>query len=127
MQCESVSEFHGRRCAREAGHYDSHAAADQNLGVWEDATTKPTPVGKVVVTYTEYWSGNHRPYRNVLHNSETDADLGQVQPHVIQEAIAAAEVRDGDEIEITVRKTGRRPFGDRRMVRGAPHTYEREP
>lgn len=72
---------------------------------------------------TDFWSGNHRPYRNILRNlDDSDADSDAMNA-----AIAASGAVDGDEIEIIVRKTGRRPFGDRRVRLVAPHTYRREP
>jgi len=35
-------------------------------------------------------------------------------------------LQDGDEIEITIRKTGNRPFGDRKFRYQSPHTYAPE-
>lgn len=39
---------------------------------------------------------------------------------IVTEALEKAEVADGDEFEVIVRKTGRRPFGDSLMV----HLYK---
>jgi len=78
------------------------------------------------IVLTEYWSGNHRPYCNMLRDGDTDEDLGQVRPDVLQKLIAESGAADGDEIEITIRPTGRRPFGDRKVRLVAPHDYERE-
>jgi hypothetical protein len=75
---------------------------------------------------TEYWSGTHRPYTNMLHDGDTDEDLGQLQPDVLRELVEESGAVDGDEIEITIRRTGRRPFGDRKIRLVKPHTYERE-
>ena len=75
---------------------------------------------------TDYWHGKDRPYRSMLRDGETDADLGYVGPEVLWELVAESGAVDGDEIEIVVRRTGRRPFGDRRVRLVAAHTYERE-
>lgn len=102
---------------------------------------------------TEYWSGDHRPYVSMLRDGETDADLGYIGPEVLRELVTESGAVDGDEVdrhgnpgrvpkpsralapagearlrqrEIVVRRTGRRPFGDRRVRLVAPHTYERE-
>lgn len=66
-----------------------------------------------------------RPYRNMLHD-EHDNYLSQASREPLESLLLAVAAKDGDEVEITVRKTGRRPFGDRRIVLTAPHTYERE-
>lgn len=78
------------------------------------------------IVLTVYWSGEHVSYRNKLHDGVTDEDLGQVQPRVLQELLEESGAVDGDEIEIVVRKTGQRPFGDRKVRLIRPHTYERE-
>ena len=76
---------------------------------------------------SDYYSGDHRPYRNMLRD-ENDADLGQAPwDGPLAQAIRESGAVDGDEIEIVVRQTGRRPFGDRRIVLSEPHTYTREP
>lgn len=81
---------------------------------------------KKSIVLTDYWAGDHRPYRNMLRDGETDEDLGQVGPDVLQEIIVESGALDGDEIEIVVRRTGRRPFGDRKVQYVRAHTYERE-
>lgn len=67
--------------------------------------------------------------RYVLHDPETDESRQGVhgRSDALERALIEAGVQDGDEFEIVVRKTGRRPFGDRRVVYTKPHTYEREP
>lgn len=69
--------------------------------------------------------GWHRCYRAMLHDATTDKPLDDRK--LLDEALRAAGVVDGDEITITVTKTGRRPFGDRRVRYARPHSYEREP
>jgi hypothetical protein len=75
---------------------------------------------------TDFYAGDdgHRPYQGVLREPRTDREVSS------RDAIAAlcrrAGAEDGDEVEIIVRKTGRRPFGDRRVRLVAPHSYERE-
>lgn len=77
---------------------------------------------KVVVT--DYWSGTHRPYQGSLHDPTTDEDLDvfDVLKHLIKEAGVVC----GDEVEVVFKKTGRRPFGNRKVRRTAAHTYKRE-
>jgi len=75
---------------------------------------------------SHYWDAKigHAYYRNQFHLPDHDAVVSY--DCVIADALKRAGVADGDEIEIIVRKTGRRPFGDRRMVLVEPHTYRRE-
>ena len=73
---------------------------------------------------TDFYSGNHRPYRNILRGSVTDEQLSKID--VLDTLILESGAIDGDEIEITVRRTGQRPFGDRKVRLVKPHTYERE-
>lgn len=75
---------------------------------------------------TDYWNErkDHRPYRNHLHDPKTD-ELVSDQV-ALEWAIKEAGAVDGDEIEIVIRKTGRRPFGDRKVSLVEPHTYKRE-
>jgi hypothetical protein len=78
------------------------------------------------IVLTDYWHGKDRPYQGMLRDGETDANLGQVGPETLLELVAESGAVDGDEIEITVRRTGRRPFGDRRVRLVRPHKYKRE-
>ncbi len=75
---------------------------------------------------TDYWDleRNHRTYRNMLRTSPKDSRVREVD--ALRKAIAEAGVVDGDEVEIIVRKTGRRPFGNRKVRYVGPHTYRRE-
>lgn len=73
----------------------------------------------------DFWDKGHghRPYRGVLRTSgDREASAGDV----VRDLCVRAGVHDGDEFEISVQRTGRRPFGDRRMHWVSPHTYERE-
>lgn len=74
-------------------------------------------------TLTDYWSGDHRPYRGILRDGKDNVVSDN---EALEAAVAAAGAVDGDEIEIVVRKTGRRPFGDRKVTLVEPHTYKRE-
>lgn len=65
----------------------------------------------------------HTPYRNVM-RSHDDQDIGQFS--VLDDLFREADIQDGDEVEIIVKKTGNRPFGDKAIVYVKPHTYERE-
>jgi len=75
---------------------------------------------------TDYWNErrDHRPYRNHLHEPKTDELVSDQS--ALEAAINEAGAIDGDEIEIIVRKTGNRPFGDRKVVLAEPHVYRRE-
>lgn len=73
---------------------------------------------------TDYWSGDHRPYRSILHTVRGDIALDAHE--TLAKVIEAAGAVDGDEIEITIKPTGRRPFGDRRVRLVKPHIYDRE-
>lgn len=77
------------------------------------------------VVLTDYHSGDHRPYVFKMRDPITDEDFGRF-PDAMVKAVVASGAVDGDEVEIVIRKTGRRPFGDRKVVWVAPHTYERE-
>ena len=46
--------------------------------------------------------------------------------HMLEAIFKGAGASDGDEVEVSARRTGRRPHGDRRVVLVSPHTYERE-
>lgn len=75
---------------------------------------------------TDYWDEErkHRPYRNVLRDPRTDKPV--TDGDAIEAAIKEAEVKCGDEFEVIIRKTGRRPFGDRKVRLVKPHIYRRE-
>ena len=75
---------------------------------------------------TDYWNErrDHRPYRNHLHDPKTDELVSDQS--VLETAINEAGAVDGDEVEIVIRKTGKRPFGNRKVVLAEPHIYKRE-
>jgi hypothetical protein len=74
---------------------------------------------------TDYWSdAGERPYSSVLHNVRTDRAADFVD--VLKRAVERVHARDGDEIEVTITKTGKRPFGNRKVRLIGPHTFERE-
>ena len=73
---------------------------------------------------SDYYAGSDRPYRLILRHPRTDEPLEKVD--ALMTAMVIADVKDGDEIRIVVVKTGKRPFGDRRVVLREPHTYVRE-
>ncbi len=79
--------------------------------------------GRFVIT--NLWADGHRTYENGLRDPDDDRRLS-LSDHV-DDAIHHLGLGDGDEIEIIVKTTGRRPFGKRRVVLTEPHTYEREP
>lgn len=73
---------------------------------------------------TDYWSADHRPYRSIPHSSRGDKALDAHE--LLCKAIEAAGAVDGDEVEVTITPTGRRPFGERKVRLVSPHTYERD-
>lgn len=77
----------------------------------------------VRLLYRDYWNGDmtHRPYRNMMHDADTDKELWQIEQ--LEQAFRDAKAENGDEVEIVVRKTGRRPFGNRVWKLTEPHTY----
>lgn len=64
-------------------------------------------------------------YRLTPRASDTDASLTYLD--LARAALEAAGAVDGDEVELVAVKTGRRPFGDRKMRLVASGTYRREP
>lgn len=81
------------------------------------------PASRCVVI-SDYWSDSHRPYRGQLRDPDTDECLNLRR--VVDELLVNADIRDGDEVEIVLYSTGRRPFGDRKVRFVRAHTYERE-
>lgn len=92
------------------------------IGRMVDAVAKHDPSPEYVAS--DYHSEGHRSYRLVLRHPLTDAPMEKVD--AVTTAMVIADVKDGDEIRIVIVKTGRRPFGDRRVVLRSPHTYVRE-
>lgn len=72
--------------------------------------------------FRNHWNENetHCPYQNILHD-KNDKEVCQLSQ--LEDLFDAAEVKDGDEIEIIVRKTGKRPFGARIWKLLEPHKY----
>lgn len=78
-----------------------------------------------VAVLTDYHCDDgHRPYQGLLHTEAQDVcmDVNDLL-RVMAESVAS----DGDEVRIAVRRTGRRPFGDRKVRFVGDHTYAREP
>lgn len=79
-------------------------------------------MAKMILVKRDYWAkDNHCPYRNCFHDKE-DQPLDWYD--VIRELLS--DIEDGDEMEIVVTKTGKRPFGDRRYCYQTPHAYAPE-
>lgn len=73
---------------------------------------------------TDYHSGGQVPYPSTLHDPDTDETLAAWS--VIRDLRKRAGVTDGEEVEIIMRRTGRRTdLSKMRLV--AAHTYRREP
>jgi hypothetical protein len=80
----------------------------------------------VTLVFTDYHvPGQERiPYRGVLYDPTSDKMLDGERE--IVKLCDLEGIKDGDEFELAVRRTGRRPFGDRRVMLVKPNTYERE-
>ena len=75
---------------------------------------------------TDYWDElfGHRPYGGMLHDED---DKHVHADEALERAVRLSGAKDGDEVVIVVLRTGRRPYGKRRMRYVEPHRYEREP
>jgi hypothetical protein len=71
-----------------------------------------------------YWDKEmkHMPYQNMVHNLK-DKEVFQMSE--LENLLKAANVEDGDEFEITIRRTGRRPFPNLVWKWVSDHTYAR--
>jgi hypothetical protein len=87
------------------------------------AADKAKPAG-IRVVLTDYWDNSHRPYRSVLHDPVTDERLSPSE--IIGLLATKAGAADGDEIAVSVTRTGKRPFGGRKVRLVRPNTYERD-
>ncbi len=76
-------------------------------------------------TYLEYWDTQetHRPYRNMVAMTQSEKVEDHRQIDALRELFQEAGLQSGEEFLISIRKTGNRPFGDRRVRLVAPHTY----
>lgn len=77
------------------------------------------------VVAADYWTEGftHRSYRGIFVDRSDD----QIDPHRFAgQLLAGAGAVDGEEVEVSVRRTGFRPFGERRVRLVGPHTYRRE-
>lgn len=77
-------------------------------------------MAKIIVIKRDYWNErkDHRPYRSRLHDTQDQSlDLYEAITTIL------ADIADGDEIEISATKTGKRPFGDRLFRYQQPQTY----
>lgn len=66
----------------------------------------------------------HTPYRDILHDPETDDQLAQAN-EPLRGMLRELGAEDGDELEIVVRKTGNRPFEGTIWALTEAHKYER--
>lgn len=71
--------------------------------------------------FRNYWAGNSDwPYRAVIHDLQ---DQHLAKQEALNPLFKSLGIQDGDEFEIIIKKTGRRPFGDRRFILQEPHIY----
>jgi hypothetical protein len=79
----------------------------------------------VQLVVTDYLApdGGSTVYENVLHSL---TDRARDPEEIFTRAIRELGVEKGDEIEVVIRRTGRRPFGDRRVFVVNSHTFARE-
>ena len=73
--------------------------------------------------YRDYWNQerNHRPYQGVFHSLDDRPEWSFND--AMKQAMDTLGIVDGEEVEVIVRKTGCRPFGDRVWVWSKPHEY----
>lgn len=67
---------------------------------------------------SDYHAGDHVPYPDVFRDPVTD-EPGE-RDKALRQALRRAGVVDGDEVIIMIEKTGRRPYGEVRLVRRMP-------
>lgn len=68
------------------------------------------------------WAGENTPYNRMMYRGNAFAFQASFFAHLFDQA----GIQDGDEVEITVKRTGKRPYGERRIVLQEPHTYDFE-
>lgn len=117
---EPEGDPHGQ-CAAEI-----HRLTEENERLRKALQLSSDGAGKVAskrFLFREYWNHEEdfRSYRNLLHSLGDDY-LSQISQ--LGELMEAAGIKDGDEIEITVRATGNRPFPGRIWKHVGPHRYE---
>jgi len=83
------------------------------------------PPASIRFVRRDYWDEGfrHRPFCCLLHDPDYDINMGQAHEWLAK-LLDAAGAQDGDEVEIVVRRTNSRPFGDRTWRWTRPHTYE---
>ncbi len=79
---------------------------------------------KFIAVVHHYFSESHTPYRNnVSFIGDCPVKTNVTLAKLIE---MAGFVEDGDEIQITIKKTGNRPHGNRRVRLCASHQYALE-
>lgn len=106
-----------------AVHWVGMEVAVLEMEPGEKVTEEPIIIKAVV---THYWNKeqDHTPYRWLLRTPDNDMELDRRD--MFDSMVKHIGAKDGDEIEISIRKTGQRPFGDRKFIWVRPHEYERE-
>lgn len=84
--------------------------------------TEPESDTRIYV-YRDYFSGDHRPYQGMIHDDE---DVKVDKHSLLFDMCRYLGIQDGDEFEITIRKTGNRPFSTRWQL-VAPSIYRPMP
>jgi hypothetical protein len=102
-------------------HHTMIGALDEFHHAWE--TRGPPSEARAVAVLRDYRHAGHIPHTNQWHTQD-DKYVGQ-KP-VIDILMREVGLQDGDEFEVIVRRTGRRPFGDRRVVRRGVGVYKPE-
>ena len=78
------------------------------------------------LAFSHYWNSDftHTPYMHVMFDPETKQEVSL--DSIVEKMLDLTDAQEGDEFEITISKTGQRPFGDRRMFLFKAHNYRRE-
>lgn len=85
----------------------------------------------VTLSVFDHWArdrsdNGHRPYRNLIYDAAGEEQICQFRAGTLEDLLRAAGVQSGDEFELTIRRTGRRPKGERRHFLHKPHEYRLE-
>lgn len=118
---EEVKRQRDRLAASRDGWRNKCGFIDRCLRRRTDELTEARKDGQRYI-YRDYWNAEqtHRPYCNEIHDLK-DEKLFQL--YHLEPLFTKAGIADGDEIEIIVRKTGNRPFGNRIWKLIEPHRY----
>ncbi len=133
METPDTRSIAARAIAQDEELTEDYRAFDED-GVQKLVFENISPLTHRTYVVTHYYGAaddpntqpGHAYYRNRLHLPKHDAVVPQ--DAVMGDLITDSGARDGDEVAFFARRTGRRPFGERKVRQTAcPGTYRREP